>query len=498
MELQFHKSLCICQNPIVCDIRSQEQTQEVKLSEGMPDVGRILASWGQCLLRSKEWRSDSMGITGGVMTWTLYMPEDGYQPVCVETWVPFHMKWDLPPTQRDGAIRTACFLQNVDARTLSARRILVRTNVSVWAEAMEEVNREIMKPGEMPGDVQLLRQTYPVLIPKEVGEKTFVLEDELQVSSSWGKPEKILSYQLKPEVVDKKVIGQRLVFRGNGLLHVVFQSEDGTIHNCNLEVPFSQLAELDSDYETEGEPDVLPAVTSLELDLLDGKLQLKCGIAVQYLIRKRELVEIVRDAYSPRRSVEPDMTELNMPIVLDQRMENPQLDLEISADVEEFADSTVFLDHPRQIREEDKTDLLLNGNIQILYYDHENHLQCVLRRFEEKIEIPVSCDAEVQACFSDSEAVQVNVSGADIHARLNIPLEITTVSDSRIPMVSGLSAGEQEEPDPIRPSLILRKAGEEPLWEVAKQCGTTVDAIRTANKLLSEPEYGQILLIPIP
>ena len=48
-----------------------------------------------------------------------------------------------------------------------------------------------------------------------------------------------------------------------------------------------------------------------------------------------------------------------------------------------------------------------------------------------------------------------------------------------------------------RPSLILRRAGEEGLWELAKKTGSTVAAIRSANKLQEEPKPGQLLLIPV-
>ena len=498
MELEFHKSMCNCLNPVVGDIRNQEQTQEVKLSEGMPDVGRILASWGQCLLRSKEWRSGNVGVSGGVMTWTLYMPEESAQPVCVEAWVPFHMKWDLPNTQRDGVIRAGCSVCHVEARTLSARRILVRTELSVWAEALEPTDREIMMPVNMPDDIQLLRQVYPLLIPREAGEKSFVLEDEFLVSSADGVPEKIISYQMRTEILDKKVIGQRVAFRGNGRLHLIYQGEDGKIHCCDQEIPFSQLVELEQDYDSDCEIDILPAVTSLEVDLMNDKIQVKCGMTAQYLVRVREMVELIRDAYSPRRTVNTVLKELNLPVVLDQRQENRRIELEVPSEPAEIADTVMFLDYPHMLRGSEMTELELNGHIQVLYYDQEDHLQLAEKPFDEKIEIPISAEAELQASVSEADLPQVIFSGNGIHANNMITLQLTTVSDCGIPMVVGLEAGDEEEPDPNRPSLILRKTGDEPLWEVAKQCGSTVDAIRTANKLLSEPENGQVLLIPIP
>ena len=41
MELHFSKQRCTCLHPQVREIQNGEQTQEIKLSDGMPDVGRI-------------------------------------------------------------------------------------------------------------------------------------------------------------------------------------------------------------------------------------------------------------------------------------------------------------------------------------------------------------------------------------------------------------------------------------------------------------------------
>ena len=96
LELQFKKESVSCLKPAVRDVQNIEQTQELRLSDGMPDIGRILSAWGQVILRGKEWLSDSISLTGGIMVWVLYMPEEGTEPMCIDTWVPFQLRWDLP------------------------------------------------------------------------------------------------------------------------------------------------------------------------------------------------------------------------------------------------------------------------------------------------------------------------------------------------------------------------------------------------------------------
>jgi hypothetical protein len=76
-------------------------------------------------------------------------------------------------------------------------------------------------------------------------------------------------------------------------------------------------------------------------------------------------------------------------------------------------------------------------------------------------------------------------------------LNTVTTSERGIPMVTGLELGEQREPDPNRPSLVLRKAGTDRLWDLAKRTGSTVEAIQKANDLQQEPDSNRMLLIPI-
>jgi len=64
-------------------------------------------------------------------------------------------------------------------------------------------------------------------------------------------------------------------------------------------------------------------------------------------------------------------------------------------------------------------------------------------------------------------------------------------------MITGVELGEEKEPDANRPSLILRRAGHGRLWDIAKESGSTMDAIRKANGLQEEPAAGQMLLIPV-
>ena len=101
MQLQFQKSIVPFLGTAVQAIKNTEVTQEIRLSDGLPDIGRVLTTWGQVILRSKEWQGDLITLSGSVMIWSLYAPEDGTEPRVAETRIPFQLNWETERVDRE-------------------------------------------------------------------------------------------------------------------------------------------------------------------------------------------------------------------------------------------------------------------------------------------------------------------------------------------------------------------------------------------------------------
>lgn len=499
MELQFNKTVIPCLRTVAREVQNQEQTQEVRLSDGMPDIGRILASWGQVLLRGKQWRGGGAAASGGVMVWVLYAPEDGSEPRCVESWLPFQVKWDFPDTGRDGTLCVDPMLRSVDARSLSARKIIVRCVVSVLGQAMVPGEGELYTPAELPEDVYVLRNTYPIRVPVEAGEKLFNLEESLSLPASVPEIEKILRYTLKPELTDSKIVADKLVMRGVANLEVLYRGIDEKIHIWNWELPFSQYAELDKEYDANATAQICLAVTALEFEQGEEQnLALKADITGQYVICQQQSVEVVEDVYSPVRSAVPQAAQLNLPSILDDRTETVAVEHTVDTGAMQVVDVSFYPEHPQLRRSGDAVATELSGQFQILGYNPEGQLQSITSRWQQDQMTEISEDSGVEMRISIGEKPQAHMSGESTDLRADMQLHTQTVADRGIPMVTGLELGEARQPDANRPSLILRRAGTDSLWEIAKSTGSTVEAIQTANGLTQEPNSEQVLLIPVP
>lgn len=493
MEIKFSQNFCRHLRRAVDQIQTQEQTQEVKLPESMPDIGRVLGAWGKILVRGKEWRSGGMSVSGGVMAWVLYAPEDGSEPRSMETWIPFQLKWDFPETQHDGFICVVPRLKSIDARSTSARKMMVRANISAWGRGLESVETEVYGPQEVPEDVQLLTNAYPMDLPCESGEKIFQTDDDLDFTDT---AEKILRYDMTPVILEQKVMASRLVFRGKGMVHILYLS-DGKVCAWDGEVAFSQFADLDREYGPNSGAQIYPMLTNLELDQVENRLQLKCSLAAQYVVYDRCVVELVEDAYSPVRSVELHRQELQLPMRLDTRKEQLELRQAINADAQKIVDVSWNCDVPQRQQNGDRVNLNVPGMFQVLYYDPAGNLQCGTARFDQNMQIPADTQTVVDGMLLAENPAQAAMTGQGLEVSAAAQMEISTTGQQGQWMVTGLDLGECREKDPMGPSLILRRFGDTSLWNMAKESGSTVEAIRQANQIQEEPEQGRMLLIPV-
>ena len=498
MALPFRKTSHSCLECVLAEVQNMEQTQEVRIPEGMPGIQRIVSAWGQVVMRSKDWHGSSVHLSAGMMVWVLFINEEG-KPQCAEGWIPFQLHWDLPEDCPEGQVRMLCIPRYVDARSVSAGKIMVRAGVAALAEAWCPGEKEVAAPGELPEDVQLLQSTYPVRLPREAGEKSFLLEEELILPGSAPVPRKLICWHMAPVVTDRKVLSNRAVFRGSGNLHLLYESEEGQVHSWDFELPFSQFAELEGSHSPDAQVDVRLMPTSVEVERdAEGKFHLKGSVAAQYLVDDQTMLEMVEDAYSPQRELSLQQEQLQLPAVLENRRENLYGEQTLQGQADIVVDTRFLPDFPRQRREGDNLSLDMPGMVQILYYDGNGELQGAAGRWEGAMTVPADPDSRLSVLPLSGGEVQAFPGADSVTVKGTVPVQMLFSSGKGMPMVTGLEPGQPRTADPGRPSLVIRRAGSSRLWDLAKMSGSTVEAIRSANDLSGEPAPSQLLLIPVP
>lgn len=497
MELPFEKTVCRYWKQKLYTLENREETQELRLPDSMPDVGRVISSWGQVILRGKDWHSRGVGISGGVMVWVLYSPEDGGALQRLESWIPFQARADFPEPGDDGVIRVEPFLVSVDARPASSRRLVLRTGIALLIQAMVPDELELWKLGELPGDLETKIERYPFVLTREAGEKSFLLDEDLNLSERMPPVEQLVYYRLEPEILEQKVLGSRAAFRGMGNLHLLYIDPEGRLNSHDFRVPFAQYVDLDGEYEEDAEVSCLLCVTSLELDAeQDGALRLKCGMVCQHTVCAKEQVELLQDCYSPVREVWLEKQLVSVPAWLDQQNRQLELSSSVSGGDGQPVDLIFFRNPPDVKLRTGAADVEQGGTFRTLLMDPAGQYTSRTDRAGESIHMDTECQT---VCFSSgSGTVGMRQEGASWRTDTQVAMDLKSLCVRPMEMVTGVKLGQERVPDPERPSVIIRCRNRgETLWDLAKRCGSTVGAIRRINRLEGEPEQERLLLIPV-
>lgn len=498
MELPFEKTVCRYWKQKLYEMREVEETQELRVSDGMPDVARVIAAWGQPILRSKEWRDRSLGISGGVMVWVMYAGEGEETPQRMETWIPFQTRIDMSASNADGVIRVEPVLTGVDARITSSRKLMIRAGIGLIVQALEPEETDIYAPGQMPEDMELLRSSYPLSLIEEAGEKTFTIDEELELPGAMPAVDSIIYFRLLPELADQKVMGSKAVFRGYGNLHLLYRSEDGKLYGYDFQVPFAQYIDLNGDYDPEARISNLFCVTNLELDAVDGKLQLKCGMVSQYTVSALTVLDLVEDAYSPCRDVQLQRQEVSLPIQLDNRNMNFDLSQTVEGQEDTPLDNSFFCQMPRISRQGDQVQLEVGGVFQSLLEQRDGQLTGKAVKANQQMELASHCGNDTISFPAIRADTGCRKEGGSWRVDTQVVLDLGSLCDQNLNMVRGMELGQERSPEAERPSVIIRACRKnERLWDLAKRCGSTVSAIARMNHLEGDPEEEQLLVIPV-
>ena len=228
-----------------------------------------------------------------------------------------------------------------------------------------------------------------------------------------------------------------------------------------------------------------------------GAVQIKCGLAAQYVIYDRLLLELVEDVYSTSRQVTPVVQELRLPTRLDCDRQNLTYSDMIPMSANKIVDVSACWEQPVVRAAERGAQAQIAAQYQVLYEDENGALQSVSTRGEELWQMDSDPSNDIVLSI-DCQFPHGEISGDGTNVTGQMLTQATVMGTRPMPMVTKLQIGDTLAAEPNRPSLVLRRTGNERLWDIAKQYGSTIQAIHEANGLQDQPMQDQMLLIPVP
>lgn len=505
MDLELKREHINCYDMVLNTRICQEETLETIVPDACPDILHIVDAGGQICLTGKDVHDAGASVTGMVNGWVLYQPEGGDAPICrMEVKLPFTVRGESSELLSQGQCSARPFLKKMDARVLNPRKVLVRADIGVEMQLFQP--RELalcsgIHAGEDAG-VQQLTCEHSAYMTAAVQEKEFTIYDEIRLSAGPGGPCEILSVCADASCTESKLIGSKLIFKGDTVLKVRYLV-DGQLFCMRCPLAFSQIMEIPNTGDR-ADCSVQMCVTSLEYvpSDEDGRtLNVTAELLGQAVVRDQYPMLLLQDAYSTACGMVTEQESYALCQLSDHCVhpQNVRELLETEDMVKNVIDAGVTVCDVTQARRGDHMSVGAELQISMLYLDERD----MPKSFSRVITVSGQLDLPPQGscllhCGCPGELYAAPAAGG-VEVRFNLEFHCLVTARRAIPVVRNARL---EEVQPCttadRPSVVLRFAAPgETLWDIAKAYRTTQDHIRQANQMeVSDLPVGRMLLIP--
>lgn len=503
MELELRREIVRCWQAVCRTTLEQEETAEMIVPDACPDIWQVLDGQGKMLLQRKEPQDGRGEFSGLIRASILYQPE-GEGPIQVmEVTLPFAVSPDLPQVTRRSVIQAEPRLLSVDVHLLNPRKVLVRASWQIQMVAYHPETLSLACYGE-DGETYAIRQKpgeYRSQMTVAVQEKSFSYNDTLTLPAGRSNAQAILSARGMCTCTEARVIGTKLVFKGEAQLKLLLRGEDGQVFPADFHLPYSQLMDAGEDGED--------ALCQMSLYFSDMKctldpedprsIQAELAVQAQAVLGKEVSVPILADLYSTAYELQPEVTPLSAVTMAASSEEQVPLRqvLETSAVVGEIVDVQVHLGRASQRREGEDWVLTQEVHALVLYREEEDYGSLEGRaQVTHRLSGLGEKDCTFQAELLREPAATLAPNGVEVSAPLSF--RWTALDSRQMEVVSRVTLGEKRERQGEQPSVILRAVRQgETLWDVAKDSLSTEGEIMEATGLTSGEVYpGELLLIP--
>lgn len=497
--MELKKNMMQCFQQVIDHTLIQEETLEAIVPDACPDILRIVSVCGQICISKKQVIEDHIIVTGQVDTAILYLPEEGDTLCKMTVRIPFTNESSALPLESGDEIFVIPTLSKQEARILNPRKVLVRLELMLELSGFQKnimaLCCGIEEAGQYGIEERMVQQEIHPLCHVQskhfTFDESFRLEEELQ---------EILSVRIAPHCQESKIIGNKLIFKGETEVQIMYLSEQNQINLARHQLPFSQIMEME-DFGEDGQGKVTLILESFYMNPASGRgddLEITLDIVAQATVRNKKYLTLLEDAYSVTHHLSVEK-ENNTLVTVAEEFIAPQpirQIFETTIPISSVEDSCVRTGKIIQNREGTQLNFSCDLTISLLCRDESGAWNTL--EFKQEISHSTECNTEIVSCcrcFTIGDIFS-NPAPGGIELRFSPQFQYSLVETKNISAVASATLGEPRERGSSTIVLRLPQAQEE-LWDIAKQYGTTTTQITQANQLQEENlSTGRMLLIP--
>lgn len=467
------------------------ETADAIVPDTFPDVARIICAYGTIAVKDQTPQSGRLLISGVVQTAVLYEPEGGGSSRLLTIPISFARIEECDGLETDTICSVKCCPATIEATAVNSRKVNVSVQLCFSTEGYSKTACEVTEQIAVP-DIELLCTPCPITLIEQAHSYAITVLDDVNLPDAADLT--LLHTACSFRAVECRAMHGKIVLKGEAAVQCLALQDDGAVRVLNNGTPFTQILELP---EAE-EGDVIQAsLTAQDTDCRiegDGLLSYTVAASALITLRRTRSLQMIRDLYLPGKALQLQEEQAivhTMPPQLPFSCETTE-NMQTAQHVSHVVTAQAYCCGVKRISAE---EVQITAAVQVLYLGDDQKI-CALHRL-----LPVAMSCAAIGELSDI-ALRAHASpSGEKGLLLTITASGLVASEDRLAFrhITSIEPSEPSRADD-GVTLVLRCIDqEECLWDIAKKCGTTVKAIRSANGLAEEAEQVSktMLLIPI-
>ena len=479
-------------------LSSFSESTDAIVPDAFPDIGRIICAAGAATVKDELPQTDRILVSGMVNAVVLYQPEgeSGVRKLSVP--LSFAHIEEARGVTAESVCFVRCRVGGVTAKAVNSRKVSVTAQLCVETDVYERRTVELTEQIDPQADaLEILsgQETIPLL--EDAAVREFTLLDDLEIPG--GERLEIVTASCELGPAGCQAMNGRAALKGDARLTLLALDDTGAFQVLHQTIPYTQIVECEDVQEGQTLAARL-AVRHLDCMFAEGGvLSVGVGVGVLLLREGRHTLQTIRDLYHVHRTLELEERQLALrgchlcgPFTGESTAVMP-----VSRPASEIISADAVC---AGLQQSDDHTIRVSAQLSVLYRDADGVICSASRQLPVNVPIPAS---EASACVQDA-ALQVSATPSgegNLNLRLTVSGQLTERPVLTLRDITALSAGAPRKPcGGVDTTLILRYIhAPEPLWEIAKQYASTVQAIRRANALAEHTESvsDAMLLIPV-
>lgn len=500
MELMLNKQGVDCFEEIVRETIRKEETLDSVVPDTMPDIAEIISTSGLVLIRSKDVADGKIRLEANVAAKIVYTPEGGGAAQCLNVTVPVSLALDNDKIDSYCKCCAKIMLLSADTRALNPRKVLVRTEVTAIISCYKPGRVELCAAPEGGIEhVNLLEKEEYITPAMCVSEKSFVITDEHQIPASKAPVAEVLGTRVCLVVEETKSVGSKIVIKGSAKTQILYNPENGAMCCVEFITGFSQIVETDMVIE-DPYTDLSLVLSGAYVDIKPESgcrvLSMELHVLAQFVVSEKRVLKCLTDAYSNTHNIDVSASTLSSKVVereiavsdtIHETVETPVQAVELIDFFTGFGVTSVS-----------GNEITVPVTMNLIYTGADGAIHSHRKRIEAKTTMEIDGGEELGVlCVNCGNVYATVVSGA-VEMRISLDIRAAAYMQKTIDYICDVTvSAEANESNSDRPSIVLKMVSNtDDLWEIAKEYGSTIEAITEANELNFEDIWEKYILIP--